>query len=72
LAEAGVNTTIIGTALIALAAFLAAQAGSMVVLHGEAVDAASFPAGKWPSPNSSTFNDATVTDGDADWSLAKG
>ncbi|TDC43822.1 hypothetical protein [Micromonospora sp. KC213] len=70
LEEAGVNTAIIGTALTALGAFLAAQTGTMIVLHGEAVDATSFPGGKWPSSNTSTFNDATVTDGDADWSLA--
>lgn len=46
------------------------RAGTMVALHGEAVDASSFPSGDWPSPNSATFGDATVTDGDADWSLA--
>lgn len=70
LEEAGVNTAIIGTALVTLTAFLATQATSMVNLHGEAVDKTAFPAGKWPSPNSSTYNDATVKDGDADWSLA--
>ncbi|MFV2104703.1 hypothetical protein [Micromonospora sp. LOL_024] len=70
LEEAGVNTAIIGAALTTLGTFLAAQAGTMIVLHGEAVDATAFPAGKWPSSNTSTFNDATVTDGDADWSLA--
>ncbi|MEV5207632.1 hypothetical protein AB0K35_09160 [Micromonospora sp. NPDC053740] len=53
-----------------LSAFLAAQATSMVNLHGEAVDSRSFPGGKWPSPNSSTYSDASVKDGDADWSLA--
>ncbi|SCL25884.1 hypothetical protein [Micromonospora inyonensis] len=70
LEEAGVNIAIIGTALVTLSAFLAAQATSMVNLHGEAVDKTAFPAGKWPSPNSFTYNDATVKDGDADWSLA--
>lgn len=70
LEEAGVNTAIIATAITTLSAFLAAQATSMVNLHGEAVDNSAFPGGKWPSPNSSTYSDATVKDGDADWSLA--
>lgn len=70
LEEAGVNTAIVWAAISTLSAFLASQASTMVTLHGEAVDNGSFPAGKWPSPNSSTFNDATVKDGDADWSLA--
>lgn len=70
LEEAGVNTAIVWTAISTLSTFLASQASAMVSLHGEAVDNSSFPAGKWPSPNSSTFNDATVKDGDADWSLA--
>ncbi|MEU6206086.1 hypothetical protein ABZ814_21190 [Micromonospora musae] len=70
LEEAGVNTAIIAAAVTTLSAFLAAQATSMVNLHGEAVDSSSFPDGKWPSPNSSTYSDGTVTDGDADWSLA--
>jgi hypothetical protein len=71
LEEAGVNTAIIATAAGTLAAFLAAQATSMVNLHGEAVDSTSFPGGRWPTSNTSTYSDATVTDGDADWSLAK-
>lgn len=70
LEEAGVNTAIIAAAITTLSAFLAAQAASMINLHGEAVDRSAFPGGKWPAPNSSTFSDATVTDGDADWSLA--
>ncbi|GLY01718.1 hypothetical protein [Actinoplanes sp. NBRC 101535] len=41
----------------------------MVMLHGEAVDPASFPGGFWPVSNTATFSDSTVKDGDADWSL---
>jgi hypothetical protein len=41
----------------------------MVVLHGEAIDASTFPAGHWPNATPAQFSDATVTDGDADWSL---
>ncbi|MFI2666693.1 hypothetical protein [Micromonospora carbonacea] len=72
LGEAGISTLTIGTAIVTLTVFLGTQATTMVNLHGEAVDSTSFPGGKWPSANSSTYNDATVTDGDADWSLAPG
>jgi hypothetical protein len=41
----------------------------MVGLHGLAVDRTSFPNGAWPAPDTETYADATVTDGDADWSL---
>jgi hypothetical protein len=71
LEEAGVNTTIIVTAVSTLAAFLGAQAAAMVTMHGDAVDPTSFPNGAWPRSNSSQYSDATVTDGDADWSLKK-
>jgi hypothetical protein len=67
--EAGINTAIIGAALSTLTAFLTAQATAMVMLHGEAVDPASFPGGAWPGPDTSGYGDATVADGDADWSL---
>lgn len=69
LEEAGVNTAIIGTALGTLTAFLSATVTTMVNLHGEAVDPAGFPNGMWPKANSSQYSDATVKDGDADWSL---
>lgn len=70
LEEAGVNTAIIGTAVATLIAFISAQVNALVNLRGLAVDATAFPAGKWPVSNSGTFSDATVHDGDADWSLA--
>ncbi|WP_433344200.1 hypothetical protein [Micromonospora sp. CA-111912] len=72
LGEAGISTLTIGTAVVTLTVFLGTQATTMVNLHGEAVDSTSFPGGKWPAANSSIYNDATVTDGDADWSLAPG
>ncbi|MGC4749923.1 hypothetical protein ACLQ28_30315 [Micromonospora sp. DT201] len=53
----------------ALVAVLGAQASQMVVLHGEAIDVSAFPGGKWPNATPSQFSDATVKDGDADWSL---
>jgi uncharacterized protein YukE len=67
--EAAVNTGLIIAAVSALVAVLGAQAAQMVVLHGEAVDSGTFPGGTWPDATPGQFSDATVTDGDADWSL---
>lgn len=69
--EAGFNTAVLGGAAATLGTFLAAQAAAMAVLHGDAVDPGSFPNGVWPTANSAQYNDATVSDGDADWSLEK-
>jgi hypothetical protein len=69
LEEAGVNTAIIVTALTTLAGFLGTQAAAMITMHGDAVDPTSFPEGVWPKANSGQYSDATVKDGDADWSL---
>ncbi|PRY24021.1 hypothetical protein [Pseudosporangium ferrugineum] len=69
LEEVGVNTTVIVTATSTLAAFLGAQVAAMITLHGDAVDPSSFPNGVWPMSNTSQYSDATVKDGDADWSL---
>jgi hypothetical protein len=71
LEEAGVSTAIIGTAVLTLLGFLGAQATAMVNLHGEAVDLTTFPEGHWPRSQTSTYDDASVTDGDADWSLTQ-
>lgn len=68
-ADSGLSTTAIVSAVGALTALLAAQAAQMLVLHGQAVDNGKFPGGKWPDPTTGTFNDATVSDGDADWSF---
>ena len=69
LEEAGVNTTVMITAVSTLAAFLGAQATAMITLHGDAVDPSSFPGATWPTSNTAQYSDATVKDGDADWSL---
>jgi hypothetical protein len=71
LEEAGVNTAIIWTAIGTLSAFLTANVTAMVTLHGDAVDPTNFPGGVWPRSNTSQYSDATVKDGDADWSLKK-
>ncbi|MEV0902380.1 hypothetical protein [Actinoplanes sp. NPDC049802] len=65
----GVSSAAIWTAVGTLAAFLGAQATAMVTLHGDAVDPGSFPNGVWPKSNTHLYSDATVDDGDADWSL---
>uniref|UniRef100_UPI00274097C6 hypothetical protein n=1 Tax=Actinoplanes sp. RD1 TaxID=3064538 RepID=UPI00274097C6 len=69
LEEAGVNTAIIGAALATLTAFLGLQVTAMINLHSDAIDPTSFPRGAWPHPHTEQYHDATVTDGDADWSL---
>ncbi|MBG0569109.1 hypothetical protein [Actinoplanes aureus] len=69
LEEAGVNTAIIVTAVATLGAFLGAQATAMIMLHGDAVDPSGFPEGVWPKSNTAQYSDASVLDGDADWSL---
>jgi hypothetical protein len=69
LEEAGVNTAIIATAVATVTGFIGAQVTAMIMLHGDAVDPASFPNGVWPTSNTPQYSDATVKDGDADWSL---
>jgi hypothetical protein len=69
--EAAVNTAAITTAVGLLMAVLTAQATVMVVLHGEAADGTSLPGAHWPGARSDRFSDATVTDGDADWSVRR-
>jgi hypothetical protein len=68
LEEAGINSAVIVTAVAALTAVLGVQASQMVALHGEAGDMSAFPNGRWPQAVTANFSDATVTDGDADWS----
>ena len=72
LEEAGVSTAVIVTAAATLATFLAAQVTATITLHGDAVDPTSFPGGAWPKSNTGQYNDATVKDDDADWSLKGG
>lgn len=67
--EGAVNTIAITTAVSTLGAFLVAQVNSLVTTRGDAVDPSGFPGGLWPKANSERFSDATVADGDADWSL---
>lgn len=69
LEEVGVNTAIVWAAVGTVGAFIGAQAAAMISLHGDAVDPTSFPNGVWPKSNTTQYSDATVKDGDPDWSL---
>jgi hypothetical protein len=69
LEEAAVTPALLTAAVGALVAALGVQAAGLVVLHGEAEDRAAFPGGTWPTATADRYADATVTDGDADWSL---
>ena len=69
--EAGVNSGLIWAAIGALTAALGTQAQQLVGLHGEAIDNSTFPGGHWPDPTTRSYNDGSVKDGDADWSLNK-
>lgn len=68
--EAGVNTGLIIAAVTTLTAVLGAQAQQMVTLHGNAVDASTFPGGRWPDPTTGAYQDGSVKDGTANWSYA--
>ncbi|HEX2263241.1 MAG TPA: hypothetical protein VHH52_05675 [Pseudonocardiaceae bacterium] len=63
--EAGVNTGLIIAAVTALTAVLGAQAQQMVTLHGEGIDASTFPGGRWSHPTTGPYHDGSVKDGTA-------
>ena len=69
LEEAAVTPALLGSAVTALISSLGLQASHLVSLHGEAGDRSAFPAGRWPDATTGRYADASVTDGDADWSL---
>jgi len=68
--EAGGNTGLIVAAVTTLTAVLGTQAQQMAILHGEAVDASTFPGGRWPDPTTGAYRDGSVKDGTASWSYA--
>ncbi|MCK2240678.1 MULTISPECIES: hypothetical protein [unclassified Crossiella] len=69
LGEISISIGMLGGLVTGLTAFLGSQAQNLISLHGEAVDNSFFPGGKWPDPFTGSFNDGSVKDGDADWSL---
>jgi hypothetical protein len=71
LEEITITPAMIAAAVTAAVTALAVQAGQLSVLHGEAVDAGTFPGGRWPDAVTDSYADGTVSDGDADWSLRR-
>jgi hypothetical protein len=67
--EAGVNSALIWAAITALSSVLAWQVQQLIAVHGELSDQSAFPGGHWPDPTTGSYNDGSVKDGDADWSL---
>jgi uncharacterized protein YukE len=57
--DAAISAGFINTAIGALLTVLTAQAGTMVTLHGQAVDESTFPGGRWPNPNTGSYNYAS-------------
>jgi hypothetical protein len=40
-------------------------------MRSEALDQSAFPNNRWPVGAAHSYDDATVTDGDADWSIER-
>jgi uncharacterized protein YukE len=71
LAEAQLVPKALTFAKAALVAFLATQVTSMVALLNQARDNSVFTGGHWPRAVTEAYSDATVTDGDAEWSFSR-
>jgi hypothetical protein len=54
-----VSAGLIIAAVTTLTALLTAQTQQMVSLHGQTVDNTVFPGGKWPNPNTGSYNYAS-------------
>jgi hypothetical protein len=57
--ETSLSGGLIAGAVVALIGVLTAQAQQMASLHGEATDDSTFPGGKWPDPQTSTYSYAS-------------
>lgn len=68
LEEAGTTPLAIAAAISGLGAFLAPQIEGLINAGASLESGAGFDRGHWPSATTRTYNDATVKDGDADWS----
>ena len=66
--DTAATTGTIAVAWKALKEFLSQQQTALAALNAMAIDNNKFPGGFWPDPTTSTFNDGSVVDGDADWS----
>ncbi len=71
LEEAGAGGATVAGLVVALVALLGAQLAPLGALTGELGDGGVFHEGRWPSAVTSAYTDATVTDGDAEWSFER-
>jgi hypothetical protein len=71
LAEAGISGAAVYGAVTALTALLGVQLLQLAGLVGELSDNGVFHEGHWPSATTGAYADATVTDGDAEWSFER-
>ncbi len=71
LEEAGVGATVVTGLVVALSALLGTQLTQIGSLDGELADGGVFHRGHWPSATTAAYADATVTDGDAEWSFER-
>jgi uncharacterized protein YukE len=67
--EAGIGLGEVAALVALLAAALTTQGIQLSNMHSEAEDASAFPGHHWPSAVADRYTDATVTDGNANWSL---
>jgi hypothetical protein len=71
LEEAGVNTAVVVGLVTGLSALMGIQLTQLGGLIGELSDDGVFHDGRWPSATTAAYSDATVTDGDAEWSFER-
>lgn len=71
LEEAGVNGVVVLGLVTGLATLLGVQVTQLGALTGELADNGVFHEGHWPSATTTAYADATVTDGDAEWSFER-
>jgi hypothetical protein len=57
--DAGISASYIATAVVALVTALGDQIREMTSPHGQAVDESTFPRGRWPNPNTGSYNYAS-------------
>lgn len=69
--EAAVTPVMIAGAVGATLALLGTQAYQLGLLNSELGDASMFPGGHWPGAATGSYSDATVVDGDAEWSFER-
>lgn len=70
LGEIEVSAAEVATAVFALVTLLGVQASQINTLRSQLVNQSLFPGGHWPSAVVESYSDATVTDGDAKWSIS--